>query len=100
MFAAGETDAIYNMEVDGWHTYYVGEPGIWVHNNSCCHSLNNSTKAGLTRVASGIPKHIIAGVGNGKTFISPNATKHFAELAIAAQRSGAGLFLYLPSVIS
>lgn len=26
---------IYNIEVKGFHTYYVGELGVWVHNANC-----------------------------------------------------------------
>lgn len=26
---------VYNFEVDGFHTYYVGETGVWVHNTEC-----------------------------------------------------------------
>ena len=26
---------VYNFEVDECHTYYVGEQGVWVHNNNC-----------------------------------------------------------------
>ena len=26
---------VYNLEVEGFHTYYVGEEGVWVHNASC-----------------------------------------------------------------
>ncbi|MDF4004299.1 polymorphic toxin-type HINT domain-containing protein [Luteibacter sp. PPL552] len=26
---------VYNIEVDGFHTYYVGEAGVWVHNANC-----------------------------------------------------------------
>jgi len=31
----GHTATVYNMEVDGFHTYYVGEAGVWVHNADC-----------------------------------------------------------------
>lgn len=31
---------VYNFEVDEFHTYYVGEQGVWVHN----HCENNSQK--------------------------------------------------------
>lgn len=24
----------YNFEVADWHTYFVGEPGVWVHNSA------------------------------------------------------------------
>ncbi len=27
-------EAVYNFSVDGLHTYFVGQGGIWVHNNS------------------------------------------------------------------
>jgi Hint domain/Pretoxin HINT domain len=26
---------VYNFEVEGFHTYYVGEIGVWVHNTNC-----------------------------------------------------------------
>ena len=26
---------VFNIEVDGFHTYYVGEVGVWVHNIDC-----------------------------------------------------------------
>jgi len=26
---------VYNLEVEDFHTYYVGEHGIWVHNTNC-----------------------------------------------------------------
>ena len=26
---------VYNFEVEGFHTYYVGEAGVWVHNAGC-----------------------------------------------------------------
>ena len=27
--------AVYNLEVEDFHTYYVGEQGVWVHNTNC-----------------------------------------------------------------
>ncbi len=30
----GETE-VYNFEVVNWHTYYVGESRVWVHNSEC-----------------------------------------------------------------
>lgn len=32
---AGATAAVFNFEVDGWHTYHVGALGVWVHNADC-----------------------------------------------------------------
>lgn len=29
-------ETVYNIEVEGFHTYHVGELGIWVHNANCC----------------------------------------------------------------
>jgi hypothetical protein len=31
----GALARVYNFEVDGFHTYYVGELGVWVHNDNC-----------------------------------------------------------------
>jgi hypothetical protein len=30
---------VYNFEVDGFHTYYVEEAGVWVHNANYCNSI-------------------------------------------------------------
>ncbi len=32
-FAHSQT--VYNLEVDGFHTYFVGASGAWVHNGGC-----------------------------------------------------------------
>ncbi|KAB7772250.1 polymorphic toxin-type HINT domain-containing protein [Xanthomonas maliensis] len=32
---------VYNLEVDGFHTYYVGKAGVWVHNANCNFRLMN-----------------------------------------------------------
>lgn len=26
---------MYNFQVEDFHTYYVGENGVWVHNSDC-----------------------------------------------------------------
>lgn len=31
-----ETDTVYNFEVQDFHTYHIGEIGVWVHNADCC----------------------------------------------------------------
>ncbi len=36
---------VYNLEVEDFHTYYVGEIGIWVHNTNCG-GLQVEAKAG------------------------------------------------------
>ena len=30
-----EKRTVYNFQVEDYHTYYVGENGIWVHNADC-----------------------------------------------------------------
>ncbi len=30
-----QAQTVYNFEVEGFHSYFVGEIGVWVHNNSC-----------------------------------------------------------------
>jgi hypothetical protein len=30
---------VYNFEVDEFHTYYVGEVGVWVHNTNCTETV-------------------------------------------------------------
>jgi filamentous hemagglutinin len=37
-----ETATVYNIEVEDYHTYHVGEIGVWVHNANCC-SVYTST---------------------------------------------------------
>jgi hypothetical protein len=34
--AAGTTFTTYNFEVQDFHTYFVGDDGVWVHNNPLC----------------------------------------------------------------
>lgn len=33
-------ETVYNIEVDGFHTYHVGKLGTWVHNANCCDVRN------------------------------------------------------------
>lgn len=35
-----KVETVYNIEVDGFHTYHVGELGTWVHNANCCDILS------------------------------------------------------------
>ncbi len=30
-----QAQTVYNFEVEGFHSYFVGETGVWVHNTSC-----------------------------------------------------------------
>lgn len=33
-------ETVYNIEVEGFHTYHVGRLGTWVHNANCCDVRN------------------------------------------------------------
>ena len=44
---------VYNMEVADYHTYYVGEDGVWVHNTGRTCGITSGTRRGT-------------GVGEGK----------------------------------
>ncbi len=39
----GKRETVYNLEVADYHTYFVGELGVWVH-NSCAADPNGSLK--------------------------------------------------------
>ena len=41
----GATTTVYNLEVDEFHTYFVGESGAWVHND-CPEDVANGTAGG------------------------------------------------------
>nr|WP_308469408.1 DNA/RNA non-specific endonuclease [Acinetobacter bereziniae] len=50
-------ETVYNIEVDGFHTYHVGELGTWVHNANCCEiKAPNSPIKPPTQTASTITK--------------------------------------------
>lgn len=36
-----KVETVYNIEVEGFHTYHVGELGTWVHNANCCEIKQN-----------------------------------------------------------
>ena len=38
-------ETVYNFQVEDYHTYFVGECGVWVHNAECVIEFNN--KSGL-----------------------------------------------------
>lgn len=35
-------ETVYNIEVEGFHTYHVGRLGTWVHNANCCDVRNGA----------------------------------------------------------
>ncbi|NLZ72672.1 MAG: hypothetical protein GX905_02480 [Bacteroidales bacterium] len=34
-FLENKTVKVYNFNVDDFHTYFIGENSIWIHNASC-----------------------------------------------------------------
>ncbi len=44
-FAHSQT--VYNLEVDGFHTYFVGASGAWVHNGGCGSWVDRLKQSGL-----------------------------------------------------
>jgi RHS repeat-associated protein len=48
--SVAETGTVYNLEVDGFHTYFVGHSGAWVH-NTCGEGSTAGTEALATRAA-------------------------------------------------
>jgi hypothetical protein len=37
----GVVEATFNLEVADWHTYFVGDAGVWVHNSNCGFGVND-----------------------------------------------------------
>ncbi len=68
---SGRVETVYNFEVEGFHTYFVGEAGVWAHN--LCIDMRQLTKL--------VMKH-------GKDFqIYKDWSKAMAPVARGAQRS-------------
>ncbi|MCC5813481.1 MAG: hypothetical protein JJT78_01885 [Leptospira sp.] len=42
----GREETVYNFEVEDFHTYFVGEVGVWVHNENYLQKLKNLVKSG------------------------------------------------------
>lgn len=52
-------ETVYNIEVEGFHTYHVGELGTWVHNANCCDFI--TTPKGQTVSLAGLsPNQILS----------------------------------------
>ena len=43
------TETVYNFEVQDFHTYHIGEFGVWVHNADCCGVRVDGTTHGNQR---------------------------------------------------
>lgn len=47
----GTLQAVYNFEVEGLHTYHVGELGVWVHNTDCFEGFIQAQKTSPRQAA-------------------------------------------------
>ena len=63
---AGE-QLVYNFEVEGAHTYFVGEAGAWVHNACALGDLTEHEIAGIQSVveAAGRPLEVVGSAASG-----------------------------------
>lgn len=50
MLGAPYLTTVYNVEVEEFHTYYVGEEGVWVHNTNCTFTVASKEIAVNRRV--------------------------------------------------
>ncbi|ANB92140.1 hypothetical protein MOVS_09330 [Moraxella ovis] len=55
------TDTVYNFEVQDFHTYHIGEYGVWVHNADCCEVNQVVDKTKTLSPASTTPSGRISG---------------------------------------
>ena len=86
---------VYNFEVEDFHTYFVGECGVLVHNECTVPELSDNWKDNITsdsgvRDGTDIPRSFeLKGyeVNGNKVKVHPNATKHMAERVNAANGS-------------
>jgi hypothetical protein len=80
------TTTVYNIEVEDWHTYFVGSTGLWVHNTDCNRFEEDLVAyAGAQRLNEEELKGLVAGAfeyrgqaTNGKTY------KQFTEKELNA----------------
>ena len=77
---------VYNFEVDDFHTYYVSDVSVLVHNKTSCKKLaktntvwDNIKTTQKNNNGSNIPKSFELNLGNKKYWVHPNATKHMME---------------------
>ena len=90
-----ESVSVYNFQVEDYHTYFVGECGVLVHNECTVPELSDNWKDNITsdsgvRDGTDIPRSFeLKGyeVNGNKVKVHPNATKHMAERVNAANGS-------------
>jgi hypothetical protein len=87
--STGVIETVYNFTVEGWHTYYVGEAGVWVHNTNCIPKLNRFEKAQLRSINRQIRLGGMQGIRRpvseqsfdalARNFVGPNFTRRLDD---------------------
>lgn len=77
---------VYNLSVEGVHTYYAGDGGVLVHNTGGC---PEPPSPGAQKLIQGIEARIIPGVGRIEAF---SDWMRSDELRLAAKRNRAAFF--------
>ncbi len=72
----GREETVYNFEVEDFHTYFVGEAGVWVHNDE---GYNSGYKLGVAKSVAENTDHFIH-LGNSYNLATSGDTaKTFGE---------------------
>ncbi|STZ01716.1 Protein of uncharacterised function (DUF1557) [Moraxella atlantae] len=94
-----KTDTVYNITVDDFHTYHVGEFGTWVHNTCAANALNGYIGKKLTYGSNVItidkegmqhilerhhPKYFVGDTTTVQTYFDKNMTVDDIQNAITA----------------
>ncbi|KAA3609490.1 MAG: hypothetical protein DWQ01_09155 [Planctomycetota bacterium] len=75
-------ETVYNLEVNGYHTYFVGDFGVWVHND--CTGGGHSCAAGKEFGRGGPPRE----PGAGNYVPDPKASGPHTTLGARAGKDG------------
>ena len=83
------TDTVYNFEVDDFHTYHIGEFGVWVHNADCCDFIigGDSTAVSIKNMSQqeiiGIQRELnVTHITGGKLAKIINKNGHLEDMPI------------------
>ncbi|WP_241498666.1 polymorphic toxin-type HINT domain-containing protein [Moraxella catarrhalis] len=79
------TETVYNFEVDDFHTYHIGELGIWVHNAKCC---DLAEKTSVTETKRGVISNKKLNNNAIELDLTPTTTKQAKEIAKNGDPSG------------
>ena len=77
---------VYNFTVDEFHSYFVGDAALWVHNVDCnvWDNINPTQEVYPNTV---IPKSFELTTEQGRVWVHPNASEHAVEMLVDLQRN-------------